>query len=487
MRILEVFAGIRISSPMKKQAIAVIVGNRGFFDDRVVGEGRKAILQTLKDLGIEAVILDEATTKMGAVESWEDAGKCAELFRQHRERIAGVLVTLPNFGDEKGIADALRLSGLDVPILVHACPDDLAVFSALAGRRDAFCGKFSVCDVLKQYGYRYSLTSGHVMDPGGAAFRAEMLQFHAVCRVVSGLRGARIGAVGARPDSFKTVRFSEKLLERSGISVSTLDMSQVFDPARRLADTDPRVTSRVEAIKGYVPCQCAPAPSLLLMAKMAVILEEWMGANAIDATALQCWSSVQENYGINTCALMSMMSERLLPSACEVDISGVVTMLALQLASTRPAALVDWNNNYADDPDRCVFFHCGNWAKSLLAAPEMVSAEILGAAFGSANTWGALDGRTAAGPFTYARVDTDDTNGSIKAYCGDGLLTDDPLTEMSGTKAVAHIPRLQQLFQKVCRSGFAHHAAITTGHVGAALEEAFGTYLGWDVFRHGGE
>ena len=472
---------------MKKQAIAVVVGNRGFFDDRVVGEGRQIVLKTLRELGIETVVLDESVTKMGAVETWDDAVKCADLFRQHRERIAGVLVTLPNFGDEKGIADAIRLSGLDVPILVHAFPDDLAVFSALAGRRDAFCGKFSVCDVLQQYGYRYSLTASHVLDPASQAFREEMIGFSAVCRVVSGLRGARIGAVGARPDSFKTVRFSEKLLERSGISVSTLDMSQVLDPARKLADGDPRVTSRVAAIKEYVPCQCAPQPSLVLMAKMSVILEEWMAANAIDATALQCWSSLQENYGINSCTLMSMMSDRLLPSACEVDVSGVVTMLALQLASGRPAALVDWNNNYADDPDKCVFFHCGNWAKSLLAKPEMVSAEILGAAFGSENTWGAMDGRTPAGPFTYARIDTDDTNGRIKAYCGEGDFTDDPLTEMSGTKAVARIPRLQQLFQNVCRRGFAHHAAITTGNVAASLNEAFGNHLGWDAFRHDGE
>ncbi len=469
---------------MKKKAIAVIVGNRGFFDDRVVEKGRRLVLDALHELGIETVILEEGVTKMGAVETWDDAIKCAEFFRQHRERIAGILITLPNFGDEKGIADTIRLSGLDVPILVHACPDDLAVFSALAGRRDAFCGKFSVCDVLQQYGYRYSLTSTHVMDPSSPAFRTELVKFSAVCRVVSGLRGARIGAVGARPDSFKTVRYSEKLFERSGISVSTLDMSQIFDPARKLTDNDPRVTSRVSAISDYVPCQCAPKPSLILMAKMSVILEEWMEANAIDATALQCWSSIQENYGINSCTLMSMMSDRLLPSACEVDISGVVTMLALQLASGRPSALVDWNNNYADDPDKCVFYHCGNWAKSLLAKPEMVSAEILGAAFGSENSWGALDGRTAAGPFTYARVDTDDLNGEIKAFCGNGMLTDDPLTEMSGTKAVAHIPNLQSLFQRICRRGFAHHAAITTGHISEALNEAWGTYLGWNSFEH---
>jgi L-fucose isomerase-like protein len=72
------------------------------------------------------------------------------------------------------------------------------------------------------------------------------------------------------------------------------------------------------------------------------------------ALAIQCWSSLQKNYGVNCCTIMSMMSEKLMPSACEVDIAGTVAMYALQLASGRPSALVDWNNNYGDDPDRCV-------------------------------------------------------------------------------------------------------------------------------------
>jgi L-fucose isomerase-like protein len=468
----------------RKKSLAVIVGNRGFFDDKVVGEGRRQVLEFLKTSKIPFVALDDQATHMAAVESWKDAQACADLFRRHRDEIAGVLVTLPNFGDEKGIADAMRLSGLQVPILVHGFPDDPAVFSALAGRRDAFCGKFSACDVLRQYGFKYSLTRRHVLAVNTDEFRREITQFYATCQVVAGMKSARLGAIGARPDSFKTVRYSEKLLEASGISVSTLDMSEVFDPARKLSDTDPRVKARMEDLKGYIPCQCAPETSLLLMAKLAVIVTDWMDANSIDATAIQCWSSIQKNYGINACTIMSMMSERLMPSGCEVDISGVASMYALQLASGRPAALVDWNNNYADDENKCVLYHCGNWAKSLLDRPEMVSAEILGDAFGAASTWGAVDGRTPAGPMTYARLDTDDTEGRIKAYVGEGRFTDDPLTAMSGTKAVVEVPRSQDLFHHICRRGFAHHSAITTGLVSGALAEAFGNYLDWELYHH---
>ena len=119
-------------------------------------------------------------------------------------------------------------------------------------------------------------------------------------------------------------------------------------------------------ITGYAAAPGVPNPALMLMAKFGVIVSEWMTQLDLDATAIQCWSSLQKNYGVNCCTIMSMMSEKLMPSACEVDVAGTVAMYALQLASGRPSALVDWNNNYGDDPDKCVFFHCGNWAKAFL-------------------------------------------------------------------------------------------------------------------------
>jgi L-fucose isomerase-like protein len=463
--------------------IGVIIGNRDFFPDQLVSEARRDLLALCSSLDIECVLLDEHASKLGAVETWSHAKACADLFRRHRDRIDGVLVCLPNFGDEKGVADALKLAALDVPVLVQAYPDDLDKLH-VARRRDAFCGKISVCNNLRQYGIRYSLTESHTVYVSSDEFKRELLDFLSVCRVVRGMRRARIGAIGARPNAFNTTRYSEKLLEATGISVCTLDLSEVLDGARKMGDDDPRVKQKLAEIQKYAAAPGVPNPSLVLMAKFGIIVGEWMTNLDLDASAIQCWSSLQQNYGVNCCTIMSMMSEKLMPSACEVDVAGTVAMYALQLASGKPSALVDWNNNYGSDPNKCVFFHCGNWAKAFLPDIEIGTAPILGSILGEQNTYGALAGRTPSGPVTFARVSTDDRNGQISAYVGEGRFTDDELKTF-GTRAVVEVPELQKLMRLICRRGFEHHAAMNASHTADILVEAFDQYLGWDVYRHG--
>lgn len=462
--------------------LGVILGNRDFFPDALITEARRDLLRLFGELSIEPVWLSETDSKLGAVESWTDAAKCGERFREHRPRIEGILVCLPNFGDEKGVADAIRLSELNVPILVQACPDDLDHFG-LARRRDAFCGKISVCNNLRQYGYKFTLTRDHTTAILSHRFREDLTDFFAVCRVVRGMRRARIGAVGARPNAFNTTRFSEKLLEAAGISVNTIDLSEVFGSAARIADQDPRVKQRIDQIRAYADSSNAPSESLQRMAKFALVVDDWMASLGLTATAIQCWSSMQRNYGVNVCTIMSMMSEQMLPSACEVDIAGVVSMYMLQLASGRPSALVDWNNNYGDDPWKCVLFHCGNWAKDFLPDIRIGTAPILGTVLGEENTVGALEGRTDAGPLTFGRVSTDDLTGQISSYVGQGQFTSDPL-DTFGTRAVAKITALPRLMHKICQDGFEHHAAINRSHCASPVAEALSRYLGWQTYHH---
>lgn len=467
---------------MPKATFAVIIGNRDFFPVQLVTEARRDLAALFQSLDVEPVLLDERDTKLGAVETWQHARACADLFRRHRDRIEGVVVSLPNFGDEKGVADALKLAGLDVPILVQAYPDDLDKLD-VKRRRDAFCGKISLCNNLRQYGLPFTLTARHTISAASDQFRAELQAFVGVCKVAGGLRRARIGAIGARPNAFNTTRYSEKLFQSAGISVNTLDLSEVLDGARKLSDADPRVREKLAEIGAYAASPGVQQASLVLMAKFGVIVLDWMTALDLDASAIQCWSSLQKNYGVNCCTIMSMMSDKLMPSACEVDVAGVVAMYALQLASGKPSALVDWNNNYGDDPDKCVFFHCGNWAKAFLPDITIGTAPILGTVLGEQNTAGALAGRTPAGPVSFARVSTDDQNGRITTYVGEGRFTDDPLHTF-GTRAVVEVPRLQELMQLVCRRGFEHHAAMNASQSAGILAEAFERYLDWDVYRH---
>ena len=462
--------------------LGVIFGNRDFFPSHLVSEARQDILALFQDMKIEGVMLGEQETKLGSVETYAHAKACADLFKANRERIDGILVVLPNFGDEKGIADTIKLAGMNVPILVQAYPDELNAFN-VERRRDAFCGKISVCNNLRQYGYDFTLTGLHTCHPKSDSFRSDLQKFLGVCRVVKGLRTARLGAIGARPSAFNTVRYSEKILQAAGITVTTVDLSEILGDSARLADNSPRVKAKLEEINIYAKHDTVPSLAMVRMAKLGVVISDWMQANDLQATALQCWTSIQKNYGVNACTLMSMMSNQLMPSACETDITGVVSMYALQLASGTPGALVDWNNNYADDPDRCVFFHCGNWAKSFIPDIEIKTAPILGTTLGEENTYGAMAGRAVAGPMTYARVSTDNSRGIIRAYTGQGEITNDPL-DTFGHRAVVYTRGLQKLLAYLCKNGFEHHVAMTMGSVSDILHKSFTAYLGWENYNH---
>ena len=473
---------------MNHPVLGVIVGNRGSFPDHVCESGRTAILNVLKEQGIKAIALTPEDSNVGSVETLADAQKCAGLFQKHRAEIDGVLVTLPNFGDERAVANALRRSGLDVPVLVHAFPDDVEQMATYTVRRDSFCGKMSVCNNLHQYGIKYTLTTLHTVDPGSASFRADLRRFTAICRVVGGLRNARVGLIGARPAAFNTVRFSEKLLERAGISVETIDLSEIFGRARRIGDGDDRLEAKLDQITGYVPVDGVPAESLARMARLGLVIDDWMAENGLTASAIQCWTAMEEFYGVQPCALMSMMSNGLQPSACETDIAGVVGMHALALASQQPSALVDWNNNYADDPDKGVIFHCSNLPRDMFVtesdgAARMSYQAIIADRMGQENTYGTVVGRLRAGPFTFCRVSTDDFNGRIAVYVGEGELTGDPLRTFGGY-GVVRVPDFQALLRYICENGFEHHTAINLSQTAAVMDEALGKYLGWDVYRH---
>jgi len=473
---------------MKTPVIGLIVGNRGFFPDHLCISGREVVLKVLESEGVQVIALEPEDTPHGSVESLSDARKCADLFKRHRDEIDGVLVTLPNFGDERAIANSLRWAELNVPVLIQAFPDESGAMT-IADRRDSFCGKMSACNNLKQYGIKYSLTDLHTVDPESEVFRADLRRFLSTSRVVRGLKNARIGAIGARPTAFNTVRFSEKLLERSGISIETLDLSELFGRAEGFKEDDLKLKGKLEEMKSYVQTEGIPSESLIKMARIGAVIDGWMEEQQLVATAIQCWTAMQEYYGVVPCTLMSMMSNQLIPSACETDIAGVIGMYALVLASGKPSAIVDWNNNYGDDQDKGVMFHCSNLPKDFFVeepapgSPVMDYQEIIAGTVGKENTFGTVVGRVRKGPFTFCRVSTDDLKGRISTYVGQGELTEDEVKTFGGY-GVFHVPELQRLLHYICENGFEHHVAVNLSQTASAIQEAFEKYLGWDVYHH---
>jgi L-fucose isomerase-like protein len=460
----------------------VIVGNRGFFPGHLAKSGREEIIAILEAAGARAIVLSPEESRFGAVQTYAESERCAELFKKHAEEIDGIIITLPNFGEERGIVDAIRLSGLKVPVLIQATPDRTDIMS-IADRRDSFCGKMSACNNMMQYGIQYSLTTLHCEAVTSPEFKADLEWFSAVCRIIKGLKNLRIGAIGARPAAFNTVRYSERILESNGISVEPIDLSEILGRISRMKDNDDAAMAKLAAIKSYVSTQGIPADALLKMAKLGAVVDAWMKETAVSITTFQCWNSLEENFGVVPCTIMSMMSNELIPSACEVDVCGAISMYMLSQASGTPSALLDWNNNYANDPNKCVCFHCSNLPKQFFApAPTMDYQAIIAGTVGKENAMGTCVGRVKTGAMSYARFSTDDRNGRIHGYTGPGKFTDDPL-ETFGGAGVVEIPKLQKLLKYICREAFEHHVATNFGDVSKAVNEA-ARYLGWDCYYH---
>jgi len=469
-----------------KLTFGLIVGTRGVFSSELARIGREELIAQVTKLGHQAVVLPPEATPTGVVETIADAKKCAALFNQHRDRIDGMIISLPNFGDELGIINTLQWTKLGVPVLVQACDDDLDKLDT-QHRRDSFCGKLSVCNNLVQYGIPFTDTVTHTVTINSPAFVDDLEKFAGVCRVVNGLRGARIGAIGARPGAFQTMRASEKLLQASGITVVPVDLSEIIAAAAKVDVAGSRAKQKLAEMKAYgkTPTGISNIDAKFERnVRLFVAIEDWMNANEIDAAGVQCWTSIQQNYGCAACLTMSMMSDSLRPCACEVDIAGVTAMYALVLASGKAAALVDWNNNYGTDRDKCVAQHCSNYPKSFIGkSVEVSTLDVLGTALGAENCFGAVKGKAEPGSMTYLRISTDDRNGRIRGYLGQGEFTSDPFN-MSGGIAVCRIEGLQRLFKHICKQGFEHHCAMVRTHCAEVVQEAVTTYLGWDLYVH---
>lgn len=466
------------------ETFGLIVGTRAYFNSDLAIDVRKTLLDELDKAGYGYVILDEEDTPTGgSMETVQDGKKCAELFRANRDDIDGIIVSLPNFGFEIGIINAISRAELNVPVLVQACDDENDKVD-LDSRRDAFCGKISVCNNLYQYGIPFTDTTLHTYSIHSPLMMQDVVKFAAICRVVKKLTHMRLGQIGTRPLGFNTCRVSEKLLQQSGITVVPADLSEIIFAAERIAGDDPALAEKVQAICRYATVPEEYRQKVAKQAKFGLAVERWIEDNEVDACAIQCWDSLEQNYGCAACVTMSMLGEKLIPCACETDLAGAVSMYALSLAAQQPAAILDWNNNFAEDRNKCVCTHCGNFPKSFVKNDiKLGTLGVLGRTLGKVNTFGAVYGKCTEGEFTYFRISTDDTLGRIKAYLGKGDITNDPYG-MDGCIAVTKVNNLQGLMKFICKNGFEHHVAMVRTDVVDILTEAIDNYLGWDLYVH---
>jgi L-fucose isomerase-like protein len=456
--------------------IALLITNCGFCSSEIIESARRDMLEAFFRNGIECLTNDVDLTRYGAIETTADGKAFSEFLESHHGEYDGIVVCLPNFGDENGVKAAIQ--GCTVPILLQAYPDEIGKID-FEHIRAAFCGKLGLTSVLKQMGVKYTSYPPFVVHPLTREFDDQLRKFAGVCRVVKKMRRVRLGAIGARTTSFKSVRFDEVALEHHGIDVETYDLSSIFERVGRYGDDDPSVRMWAEHLEEAADTIHAPEDRKLVLAKFGAAVSELIEEASLDTVAIRCWSELQEILGIAPCIVLGVLNHLGIPAACEMDVMNAVSMLALSLASEKPSGCLDWYCNFGVDPDKCILFHCGPLPIELMEGPGTLEEhKMLSKVYGSGRSWGLNGGRIREGEATFASARTE--NGTIQFYVGKGVMTDDSFeSQYFGVTGVLETPGLQKTLGCISENGFRHHVTITSGDVVDIVSEAFVKYLGY--------
>jgi len=461
--------------------LGFVPANRGFFSTELAAKMRTQTLEAMRKQGIEVIVPGEDQTKAGCVETLAEAELCADLFRA--ADVQGIVIGAMNFGDEQAAAWVVRQARLDVPILIFGCQEE-EVLTPQTARRDSFCGLLSIGDALRQIGATYTVAHRPICYPTDASFARDVDMFVRTCRVVQGVKNARYGQVGVRPEPFWTCRFDEQKLQRLGPTTVVFDTTELIAGAKAIADDEPELQSIVKDIGAYADTSAVTETAVRKSAKLELLLKRWRQEHAIDAFAIQCWTAVQEQFGVCTCAAMSRLAEQGIPCACEADVLGTLSMHAAMLASGTPAMLADWNNLHNEDDELVNLWHCGAFPKCFAKERPRIATHGVLVSCGATkaeDSEGVVEFEIAESPVTLTRV-TQDPDGQWKALVAQGRFEDNPAATF-GTYGWCRIRHLDRLYRNVLARHFPHHVAAVQGHVGSALWEALGNYLGLEVYH----
>lgn len=463
----------------KKQTFALYFGNRGFFPASLIASARDEVAAAVEKAGFDYLMPPADMTRYGAVETKDEGLKYAEWLGEHIGEYDGLIMSLPNFSDENGAVAAVRDCG--VPIFIQAYPDEIGKMD-FDHRRDSYCGKFSICDVFHQYKIPFTIMPPHVVHPNTDAFAKNLSDFAAVCRVVNGMKRFTIGVIGARTTKFKTVRYDEITLQKYGITCDTYDLSELFYRVEKMDGNSAAVKAKIEKLIGYTDFSSVPKDKTETLAKVSVAIDDMMREYHLDCITLRCWEEMQTVLGIAPCVLLSELNDRGIVASCEIDLCSAINMYSMLLASQTPTACLDWNNNYGDDPNKVILFHCGPVAQSLMDGKGKVTDHKMFAKGCPGCGWGSNEGRIAAFDMTYSNCKTED--GKLTFYVDKGEFTSEPIEpEFFGCGGVAKIDDLQRKLIVLAKNGFRHHTAVGKGDMTDILREAFTTYLGYDMIE----
>lgn len=460
----------------QKTTFALCFGNRGFMPGELILGARDDMVKAVTDAGYDYIIMDEKLTRYGAIETRDEGRLYHQFLEDHKGEYDGVIFCMPIFVDENGAVEALKDAG--VPILMQAYPDEIGKMD-FAHRRDAFCGKFSVTDVFTQCKIPFTVLKPHVVHPLSAKFRENLDDFSKICLTVKGMKRFTVGCIGARTTAFKTTRFDEITLQKYGITVESFDLSELVWKVQHM-EVDDRVKAKIERLQNYTNCSKVPAASMETLAKISVTIDDYINDYHLDCLSLRCWNEMETILRVCPCVLLSELNDRGIVASCEIDLMSAISMRAMSLASGEPTAVLDWNNNYGDDENKVILFHCGPVAQKLMAAKGCVTAHKMFEKGDPGSGWGSNEGRIRDFPMTISNAQTVD--GKLKIYVSEGEFLKDPIENTYfGCAGVAQIPDLQNKLIKLAKGGYKHHTAVGVSHMKDVLLEAFNTYLHYDI------
>ena len=461
---------------MQKITFALFFGNRGFFPGELIADARRELTAAVEKAGCGYIIMDEKSTRYGGVETREEGRKYSQFLKEHAGKFQGVILCMPNFSDENGAQAALSEAG--VPILVQAYRDMPGKMD-FAHRRDSMCGKFAMCNVLRQCGIKYTIMPPFTVDPGEDLFYEHLRAFAGICRMVCKMRRFNIGAIGARTSAFKTVRVDEIALQRHGINMETFDLAEAF----RLMKEVPaeKIAQKKKALLETTVFNYEEA-KLDTISRFGAVVDGYIEEYELDAVAIRCWNELEVEYGIAPCVLLGELNDRGIAAGCEVDIANAVMMRALSLASNSAPMLLDINNNFGMDNNKSILFHCGPVPLSLMKGKGTTIDHLMFAkSYGPGSGVGVNQGSIKTNiPVTFGSAKTED--GKIFTFVGEGKLTDDPIEAgFFGSGVVMESSRMQEIVHYIGREGYRHHMSLTEGGNATAVEEALCNYLGYEV------
>ena len=456
-----------------KVTYALFIANRGFFPGEVIATAREEITKAITDAGYDYISMDESKTRYGAIETREEGKLYAEFLKENEGKYQGIVLCMPNFGDENGALEAFK--NIDVPVLVQAYPDELGLMD-FSHRRDAMCGKFAMCNVLRQANIPFTLTTDFVCKPSDDSFKKDLEHFGAICRVVWGMKNFNVGQIGARTTAFKTVRVDESAMAKIGINVETIDLSEVIDRISKV--TDEQAAAKRDEILAVTTFQNYPEEKLVKICKMQVVLEDIAKEYDLQARGVRCWPELETQLAVAPCTNVGILNEKGIATACETDITNAVMMRAVSLAANRPTTLLDFNNNYGEDKSKAIFFHCGPMPLSLMEGKgETIEHLMFKKTFGDGTGVGVNKGQMPSGTITFGSVRTE--NGKVKAFVSNGKFTDDKFdAEFFGSGKVVEKDGIYDICNYMALNGYKHHVCVTLGDYSKAVHEAFEKYLG---------